>query len=88
MAEIVCRSSKVTKYIVRTYKGLEIQKQLLKWRESGHLWKITGQSSRQIVPSFSARISACFSYMEAHGDKSGNYLEHAQAAASHIHNFF
>jgi len=50
-----------------------IKKQLLKERESGHLWKITGETSRQIVPSFAARISACFAYMEAHGGESGNY---------------
>jgi hypothetical protein len=31
--------------------GLEIQKHIPKWRESGHLFKITGQSSRQIIPS-------------------------------------
>ena len=62
-----------TKYIVRNNKGSEIQKHLLKWRESGHLWKITGQSSLQIVPFFVARFSACFAYMEAPGGKSGNY---------------
>jgi len=50
-----------------------IQNQLLNWRESGHLWKIRGQPSRQIVPSFAARISACFAYMEAPGGKSENY---------------
>jgi len=61
-----------TKHFVRINTGSEIQKQLLKWRESGHIWKITGQPSRQIVPSFAARISACFAYMEASGDESGN----------------
>ena len=74
MAEIVSRSSTHThtKYFVRNNTGLEIQKQLLKWRESGHISKITGQPSRQIVPSFAARISACFAYMEASVDESGN----------------
>jgi len=47
--------------------------QLPKWRESGHVWKITGQPSRQIVPPFAGRISACFAYMEAPGDEGGNY---------------
>jgi len=46
---------------------------VINWRESGHLWKIRGQPSRQIVPSFAARFSACFAYMDAHGDESGNY---------------
>jgi len=32
--------------------GLEIQKQIPKWRDSGHLFKITGQPSRQIVSNF------------------------------------
>jgi hypothetical protein len=27
----------------------------------------------KIVPSFAARISACFAYMEASVDESGNY---------------
>jgi len=27
----------------------------------------------KIVPSFAARISACFAYMEAPGGESGNY---------------
>ena len=73
MAEIVCRSSTHTheRLSSKQYR-LEIQKQLLKWRESGHIWKITGQPSRQIVPSFAARISACFAYMEASVDGSGN----------------
>ena len=62
-------------------------KQLLKWRESGYIWKITGQPSRQIVPSFAARISACFAYMEASSDRSGNNYELAQAAAFHIRIF-
>jgi len=52
---------------------LEIEKQILKWRESGHLCNITGQPSRQIVPSFAARISGGFAYVEALGDESGNY---------------
>ena len=59
------------KYLVRNNTVLEIQKQLLKWRESGHIWKITGQPSRQIVPFFAARISASFAYMEASVDESG-----------------
>jgi len=40
---------------------------------NGHLWKITGQPSRQLVPSFEARISACFAYMEAPDDFSRTY---------------
>jgi len=62
-----------TKYLVRTNRSSEIQKQLLKWHESRHLWKITGQPSPQIVPFFAARISACFAYMEASGGERGNY---------------
>jgi len=31
------------------------------------------EDPRQIVPSFAAWISACFAYMEAPGDESGNY---------------
>ena len=54
-------------------KGSEIRKQLLKWLESCHLWKIKGQASPQIVPSFAARIYACFAHVEAPGGKSGNY---------------
>jgi len=53
--------------------GSEIQKKLIKCRESNHLWKITGQPSRQIVPSFDAPISDGFAYMEAPIDESGNY---------------
>jgi len=48
--------------------------------------KIAGQPSGQIVPSFAARISGGFAYVEAPGDESGNYEELAQAAACHIHN--
>ena len=43
-----------------------MQKQLLKWRESGDLLKITGQSSPQIVLSFVASFSACFAYIYRH----------------------
>jgi len=35
--------------------------------------KIAGQPSGQIVPSFAARISGGFAYVEAPGDESGNY---------------
>jgi len=52
---------------------LEIQKQILKWRESGHLCKIREQPSRQIVPFFAAMISDGFAHVEAPGDESGNY---------------
>jgi len=45
-----------------------------------------GKPSRQIVPFFAARISGVFAYVEAPGDKSGNYSELAQAAEFHIHN--
>jgi len=58
---------------VCTNTGSEIYKQILKWRESGHLFKITGQPSRQIVLSFAARISGVFAYVEEPGDESGNY---------------
>jgi len=72
MAEIGCRSSTQTRTVF-TNTGSEIQKQIPKWSESGHLFKITGQHSRQILPFFAARISACFAYKEAPGDESGNY---------------
>jgi len=49
------------------------KKQIPKLRESAHLFNIAGQPSRQIVPSFSAMISGVFAYVEAPGDKSGNY---------------
>jgi len=87
MVEIGCRSSTQTRNtIVCTNTGSEILKQIPKWRENGHLCKITGQPSRQIVPSFAARFSCVFAYVKALGDKSGNYKEHAQSAACHIHN--
>ena len=56
-----------------TNTGSEIQKQILIWRESGHLFKITGRPSRQIVLSFAARISGGFAYVEEPGDESENY---------------
>ena len=59
--------------IVCTNTGSEIQKQIPKLRESVHLCKIAGQPSRQIVPSFAAKISDGFAYEEAPGDESGNY---------------
>jgi len=59
--------------IVCTNTGSEIQKKIPKWRESGHLCEIAGQPFRQIVPSFTARISDGFAYVEALGDESGNY---------------
>jgi len=44
MAEIGGMSSTQTRNtIVCTNTELEIQKQIHKWRESGHLYKITGQ---------------------------------------------
>ena len=74
MAEIGCRSSIQTRNtVVCTNTGSEIQKQIANWRESSHLCKITGQPSRQIVPSFAAGISGVFTYVEAPGDKSGNF---------------
>jgi len=57
---------------VCTNTGSEIQKQILKWLEGGHLFKITGQPSRQIVLSFAARVSGGFAYVEGTGDESGN----------------
>jgi len=48
--------------------------------------KLQDSTSLQIVPSFAARISGGFAYLEAPGDESGNYLNLAQAAESHIHN--
>jgi len=87
MAEIGCRLSTQTRNtIVCTNTGSEILKQIPKWRESGHLCKITGQPSRQIFPSFAARVSGVSAYVKALGDKSGNYKELAQSAACHIHN--
>jgi len=88
MEEMGCGSSTQTRNtIVCTNTGSEIQKQIPKWRESGHLCKIMGKPSRQIVPTFAARISGVFAYVEAPGDKSVNYKEIAQAAEFHIHNF-
>jgi len=74
MAEIGSRSSTQTRNTIGcTNTGSEIQKQISKWRESGHFCKITGQPSRKLVPSFAARIYGFFAYVKAHGDKSGNY---------------
>jgi len=85
-AGIGCSSSTQTQItIVCTNTGSEILKQIPKWRENGHLCKITRQPSRQIVPSFPARVSGVFAYVEAPGDEIGNYKELAQAAACHIH---
>jgi len=73
IAAIGCRSSNQTRNtIVCTNTGSEIHKQIPKLRESGHLCKITGQPSRQIVSFFAAKISGVFAYVEAPGDKSGN----------------
>jgi len=72
LAEIGFRSRRHGTLIC-TNTGLEIQKHIPKWRESGHLCKITGQPSRQIVPPFAARISGGFAHVEAPGDESGNY---------------
>jgi len=74
MADTGSRSCSYTRNtIVCTNTGSEIQKQIPKLRESGHLCKIAGQPSRQIVPSFAAKISDGFAYEEAPGDESGNY---------------
>jgi len=74
MAQIGCRSSTQTRNtVICANTGLEIQEQIPKWRESGHLCESVGQPSRQMVPSFAARISGGFAYVEAPGDKSGNY---------------
>jgi len=74
MAEIGCRPSTQTrKTIVCTNTGSEIPKKLPEWRESGHLCKIIRKPSRYIIPSFAARFSEVFAYVEAPGDKSGNY---------------
>ena len=70
MAEAGCRSSTQTRNtIVCTNTGSEIQKQIPKRRESGNLYKIAGQPSRQIVSSVPARISGVFAYVEAPGDE-------------------
>jgi len=74
MAQTGRRSSTQTRNtIVCTNTGSEIQKQISKWREISRLCKIAGQPSRQIVPSFAARNSGGFAYVEALGDESGNY---------------
>ena len=74
MAETSCRSSTQTRNtIVCTNTGSENKKNIPKWRESCHLCKIAGQPHRQIVPSFAARISGGFAYLEEPGDKIGNY---------------
>ena len=44
-----------------------------KWSGSGHFCKITGQTFRQIVPSFAARISGVFADVETPGDQTGNH---------------
>jgi len=59
--------------IVCTNTGSEIQKQIPKWCASGHLCEIARQPFRQILPSFAARNSDGFAYVDAHGDESGNY---------------
>jgi len=74
MAERGCRSSTRTrKTIICTNTGSENKKNVPKWRESCHLCKIAGQPSRKIVPSFAARISGGFAYLEEPGGKCGNY---------------
>jgi len=74
MPAIGCRSSTQTRNtIVCNNTGSEIQKQIPKCREGGHLCKITGQPSQQIVPTFAARISGVFAYVEMPSVKSGNY---------------
>jgi len=59
--------------IVCTNTGSENKKEIPEWRESCHLCKIAGLPSRQIVPSFAARMSGGFAYVEAPGGESGNY---------------
>jgi len=87
MAEIGCRTNTQTRNtIVCANTSSEIQKLIPKWRESGHLCKIAGQPSRQIVPSFAAMISGGFAYVEVPGDECGNYYELPQAAACNIQN--
>ena len=74
MSEIGSKSSTQTRNtIVCKNTGAENKKQIPKWRESGHLCEIAGQPSRQIVQSLAASISGVFAYVEAPGDKSGNY---------------
>jgi len=64
--EIVCRSTTLIRNtLLCTYTGSEIQKKIPKLRESGHLYKITVQTSRHIVPSFAARVSGVFAHVEA-----------------------
>jgi len=73
MTETDCRScTQKRNTIVCTNTGSEIQKQIPKWCESGHLCKIAGQLSRQLVQSFAAIISDGVAYVEAPGDESGN----------------
>jgi len=74
MAEIGSRSSTQTRNtIVCTITGSENKKQVPERREKCHLCKIAGQPSLQIVPSFPARISGGFAYVEASCEKRGNY---------------
>jgi len=74
MAEVGSRSRTQTRNtIFCTNTGSKNNKHIPKWRESGHLCKTAGQPSRQIVPSFATSISGGFAYVEAPGDKCGNY---------------
>jgi len=50
-----------------------VARNIPKWRGRGHFCKITGQTFRQIVPHFSARISGVLADVEAPGNESGNH---------------
>jgi len=68
-AQIDCRSTTLIRNtLLCTNTGSEIQKKIPKLRESGHLFKITVQNSRYKVPSFDARVSGGFAYVESPGD--------------------
>ena len=50
-----------------------VARNIRKWLGGGHFSKITGQTSRQIVPPFVARISGVFADVEAPGDERGKH---------------
>jgi len=50
-----------------------VTRNIPKWRGSGHFCKITGQTFRQIVPTFAVGISGVIADVKAPGDESGNH---------------
>ena len=71
---------------VATLTQICSQNQIPKCRGRGKVFNITGQNSRQLVPTFVAGSSGV--YLEAPGKESGKYKELAQVAACQIRNVF